>query len=244
MTRDYDDEYDDHFEVRDEPPHAMESPLPNPVERTQYRRRSGAREAECVKKAPLPFRVAAWIGVIAFCFIAGYIGTSLALRLLNRKDILLREDVAANRQQAGQVMAEGDAEIRLNVRKVSFTVYYPENGAIASERLDVLSGIMEDDIQTVLNRAFSLTKGKLPADVKLLNTFRSGDTLFLNFSSPFVPALSRIGGEESALLITSVVQTMKENFSPITKVRFLVDGRTVRKDAPVDLSVPWQLPQG
>jgi hypothetical protein len=141
-------------------------------------------------------------------------------------------------------MAEGDSEIRLNVRKVSFTVYYPEKGAIISERLDVLSGIMEDDIHTVLNRVFALAQEKLPADVKLLNTFRSGDTLFLNFTSSFVPALTKIGGEESALLITSMVQTMKENFSPITKVRFLVDGKTVRKGAPVDLSVPWQLPQG
>ena len=68
--------------------------------------------------------------------------------------------------------------------------------------------------------------------------------MFLNFNSAFVSGLAKQGETESALFITAVVRTMKENFTPITKVRFLVNGKVTRQGSPVDLTVPWQLPQG
>ncbi len=243
MPRDYENELDDKFEVRS-PSSFEEEEYPALGDRPQYRRRSAQKRTENTK-APLPFRVAAWGAALVLCFVAGYVGTSFALRMLNRKDILLRENVASTRQEAQTVMANGgDNEIRLNIRKVSFTVYHPEKGSIVSEKLDLLSGIMEDDIRSVTEKILAFDPGKFPPSVKLLNAFRSGDTLFLNFPAPFLTSLTAIGGEESTLFITSVVQTMKENFSPITKVRFLVDGKVPRQGAPVDLSVPWQLPQG
>ena len=252
MARKYDD-YDDGFEVRRRPaddeepvilrrrPEEDDEPILIREERRPVKRRR-APEPE-VKKAPLLIRLFAWAGVIVFCFVAGYVGTSLALRMLNKKDILLRSDVVANREEAKDAVEAGSGEIKVNARKVAFTVHFPGEGGLSSEKQEILSGIMEDDIRQVFGRIVSLSGGKFSQDMKLLNVFRSGDTLFLNLNSPFSASLSKIGEKESALFITAVVRTVTENFPPLTKVRFLVNGSIPAEGAPVDLTVPWQLPQ-
>ena len=229
MGRKYDD-YEDGFEVRrDEAPRSS--------------RRSAEGRANG-RKAPLLIRLIAWTGVLVFCFAAGYVGTSVALRMLNRQDILQRKDVAANRGEAEKILNEAPREIRLNARKVAFTLYYPQNGAISSEKTEVLSGIMEDDIRQVIGKIVSTLSEKEAADVKLLNLFRSGDTLYLNFNGQFLSLLKARGEQGSALFITGVVRTMSENFSPIVQVRFLINGKEQQGGAPVDLGVPWRLPRG
>lgn len=242
MARKYDD-YDDGFEVRRRPADD-EEPIfireAREERRPVTRRRSSEPE---VKKAPLVIRLIAWAGVIVFCFIAGYVGTSLALRMLNKKDILLRSDVVADREEAKGAIEAGSGEIKVNARKVSFTVHFPSEGGLASEKQEMLSGIMEDDIRQVFSKIASLSKGKFSQDLKVLNVFRSGDTLFLNLNPPFTASLTKMGGQESALFITAVVRTVTENFPPLTKVRFLVNGAVPAEGAPVDLTVPWQLPQ-
>ena len=192
------------------------------------------------------FRVVAWAGVILFCFVAGYVGTSLALKMLNRKDILVRPDVAENREGAAGVLAQDDGEIRLNARKVAFTLHYPKDGSLATEKVELLSGIMDDDIRQVVGKIIALLPARFSPEVKVLHSFRAGNTLYLDFPSSFVSSLANQGAKESTLFITGIVRTMIENFSPVAKVRFLVDGQVPgeKTGAPVDLSVPWQLPQG
>ncbi|MBL3539023.1 GerMN domain-containing protein [Aminivibrio sp.] len=238
MPRKYDD-YDDGFEVRRR--EEEEEPLPFREERRPVRRRR-AEESE-TKKAPLLMRIIAWLGVVVFCFVAGYVGTSLALRMLDKKDILMRKDVVSDRQEAQGVIEGGSTEIRVNARKVAFSVYFPKEGTIVSEKTDILSGIMEDDIRQVFGKILSLVPGGFSQDMKVLNVFRSGDTLFLNLNGPFITSLSKLGAKESTLFITAVVRTITENFPPITKVRFLVNGKVPAEGAPVDLTVPWQLPK-
>ncbi|MEA4881589.1 MAG: GerMN domain-containing protein [Synergistaceae bacterium] len=241
MEEKYEDEYEDDYTMRnigrEDAPDGQGEPY------RSSRRRRPAREE--VKKAPLLFRIVAWAGVILFCFVAGYVGTSLALRMLNRKDILVRSDVAENREGAAEMLEQEDGEIRLNARKVGFTLYYPKEGTIAAEKVELLSGIMDDDIRQVVGKIISFLPGKFSADVKVLHTFRAGNTLYLDFPAAFVSSLASQGKEESTLFITGVVQTMTENFSPIVKVRFLVDGEVPgeKSGSPVDLSVPWQLPK-
>lgn len=238
MARKYDD-YDDGFEVKRR---AYEDEEPLFQEGRKPLRRRTASEPE-VKKAPLIVRLIAWVAVIAFCFVAGYVGTSLALRMLNKKDLLLRPDVASNRQEATGIIEDGASEIRVNARKVAFTVFYPKDGGLSSEGVELLSGIMEDDIRAVFGRLLSLVPGVFSSEMKILHVFRSGDTLFLDLNSPFASGLSKIGEAESALLITAIVRTVAENFPPLIKVRFLINGQVARGDAPVDLTAPWQLPQ-
>ena len=239
-----DDEYKDDFTMRnidreDTPEDAQGEPY-----RPSRRRSRPAKEE--IKKAPILFRVVAWAGVILFCFVAGYVGTSLALKMLNRKDILVRPDVAENREGAAGVLAQDDGEIRLNARKVAFTLHYPKDGSLATEKVELLSGIMDDDIRQVVGKIIALLPARFSPEVKVLHSFRAGNTLYLDFPSSFVSSLANQGAKESTLFITGIVRTMIENFSPVAKVRFLVDGQVPgeKTGAPVDLSVPWQLPQG
>ena len=239
----YTDDYEDGYTVgridREE----------SPVEKEEEPYRPGRRRQpprEETKKAPMLFRVVAWAGVILFCFVAGYVGTSLALKMLNRKDILVRPDVAENREGAAGVLAQDDGEIRLNARKVAFTLHYPKDGSLATEKVELLSGIMDDDIRQVVGKIIALLPARFSPEVKVLHSFRAGNTLYLDFPSSFVSSLANQGAKESTLFITGIVRTMIENFSPVAKVRFLVDGQVPgeKTGAPVDLSVPWQLPQG
>ena len=235
----YEDDYTMRQIDRDDPQEEKEAES----YRSSRRRRPSVEET---KKAPMFFRIIAWAGVILFCFVAGYVGTSLALRMLNRKDILVRPDVAENREGATEVVARENGEIRLSARKMGFVLYYPKEGAIASEKMELLSGIMDDDIRQVVEKIIGLLPAKFPASVKVLHTFRAGNTLYLDFPSSFVASLASQGAEESTLFITGIIRTMTENFPPVVKVRFLVNGQVPdgKRDAPVDLSVPWQLPQG
>ena len=98
MEEKYGDEYEDNFTMRNSDREDAQEDAPEESYRSSRRRGRPAREE--IKKAPILFRVVAWAGVILFCFVAGYVGTSLALRMLNKKDILVRSDVAENREGA------------------------------------------------------------------------------------------------------------------------------------------------
>ena len=79
--------------------------------------------------------------------------------------------------------------------------------------------------------------------MRVLHVFRSADTVYLDMSGGFAAALSRLGQRSSQFLVTGIVRTMQDNFPPIVKVRFLVDGALSSGGAPIDLTVPWQLPR-
>ena len=41
--------------------------------------------------------------------------------------------------------------------------------------------------------------------------------------------------------MTSLVRTIVQNFSPVTRVRILINGKDPELKTPVDLTMPWQL---
>lgn len=81
------------------------------------------------------------------------------------------------------------------------------------------------------------------SNVRVLHVFRSADTVYLDCSRGFAAALSKLGQRNSQFLVTGIVRTMQDNFPPIVKVRFLIDGAVSSGGAPIDLTVPWQLPR-
>jgi hypothetical protein len=40
-------------------------------------------------------------------------------------------------------------------------------------------------------------------------------------------------------MLTGMVKTMTDNFAPVNKIKFYVDGKEVRDKKPVDLTAPW-----
>ncbi|GHS99426.1 hypothetical protein AGMMS50276_23040 [Synergistales bacterium] len=215
---DYDDYYDD---------------APEPI-----------RGVEPIKrKAPLMLRLLAWCGVILFCFVVGYMGTSYVLLLMDKQSMLRPETFGADELSALSAdNAEFASDAKLDMQKTMVSIYYPQNETIAEDKVEIIAQTREDNISEIVLKLLERS-GLFGKDVYVKHVFRNVDTVYIDFSAPFLQALASCGAKASALFITGVVRTMKDNFQPIEKVRFLVDSKIVTSGAPVDLTATWQLPK-
>ncbi|MDR3231754.1 MAG: GerMN domain-containing protein [Synergistaceae bacterium] len=197
-------------------------------------------------RAPLLLRVLAWGGVILLCFVAGYAGTSSMLKLLDKQSFLKPDDRIQNREDAEKLLDEDPAaalaSARLDMQKVALSLFYPREGKLTEERVEIISGIREENIRDAVHRLIDLS-GFFGGEARVQHIFRNVDTVYLDFSGSFVSALAAAGANPSTLFITGVVRTLRDNFPPITKVRFLVDSKVTSAGAPVDLTATWQLPR-
>ena len=209
------------------------------------RRRTSAREYSTPlkrdrkkPKAPLLLRFLAWCGVILFCFVVGYVGTGYMVKKIGLDKPWAQ--LNTNNNDAGTV---AEAELlepgtaRFDMQRAVFSIFYPKDGELRSESVEVIARTLEDNIQEPLHRILKLS-GMTDA-VSVLHVFRDVDTVYLNLSAPFIDALNEVGEKASVLLITGIARTMNDNFS-LPKVRFLVDSRVVSSGAPVDLASIWQ----
>ena len=212
------------------------------------RRGREARKAE-KKRAPLMLRLLSWLGVILFCFVAGYLGTSWMMGFLNTR-FLQKDNRVENRQEL-EAFTEKERSRpvpvssgqKLDVQQLSLKLYHLKNGGLAEETRRFVSHAQEDNIRDAVHAVLVLSGIETAENgVRVLHVFRGADTVFLDLSGAFAQALAKLGQRNSQFLITGIVRTMQDNFPPIVKVRFLIDGAVASAGAPVDLTVPWQLP--
>lgn len=197
-------------------------------------------------KAPLPFRVVAWVSLIVVCFGLGYGGTSLVLKILGEKHVVVQEDVVSTPQEAENVLqgeTQGESGSEMKTKEILFSVYLPSDEGISPMKVPVLSGLMEDDVKSVFS---DLVSGRSPSylsdkGIRLLHVFRNGEIMYLDLNGAFLDTVKALGRDKAAVAMTSIVRTMVENFSPVTKVRIIINGQVPAGTEPVDLSVPWQL---
>ena len=193
-------------------------------------------------KPPLLLRVLTWFGVILLCFVGGYLGTSYMLKLLD-KPIFQKPESGVQTEKRGEVSLNGGAsDLKLDMQKVVLSLFYPKDNALVEEKAEVIAHTREDNIREAVLRLLSRS-GFFNDETYVKHVFRNVDMVYLDFSSAFLSALNAAGAEASTLFITGVVRTMRDNFSPITKVRFLVNSQIVSTGAPVDLTAVWQLPR-
>ncbi|MDR1049276.1 MAG: GerMN domain-containing protein [Synergistaceae bacterium] len=210
------------------------------------RRRSsdvrGRQRNEERAKAPFLLRLLAWCGVILFCFVIGYAGTAYVLHLLDTQ-VLLKADggsQAGSRRELEASLGSDGGDARLDMQKAAFSLFYPKNGSLTEEKTEIIASTNEDNIGEVVLKLLELS-GMFGKEVRVAHVFRNADTVYLDFAGPFTAMLSSAGAQASTLFITGIVRTMRDGFSPIAKVRFLVDSKVVTAGAPVDLTAAWQL---
>ena len=200
------------------------------------------RREKSKPKPPLLLRVLTWFGVILLCFVGGYLGTSYMLKLLD-KPIFQKPESGVQAEKRGEVFLNGGAsDLKLDMQKVVLSLFYPKDNALVEEKAEVIAHTREDNIREAVLRLLSRS-GFFNEETYVKHVFRNVDMVYLDFSSAFLSALNAAGAEASTLFITGVVRTMRDNFSPITKVRFLVNSQIVSTGAPVDLTAVWQLPR-
>jgi len=191
----------------------------------KYRREPLKRD----KKRPKPpflLRFLAWCGVILFCFVVGYVGTGYVVeQFLNRP---ITPDFNGDPTERTNIMPE--------MQRATFSVFFPRDGSLVSENVDVVSRTFEDTITEAVQSILRFSGIEM---VAVLHVFRDVETVYLDLSSPFLEILDELGVQTGTLLLNGIVRTMNENFS-LSRVRFLVDSRVISSGTTVDLAGVWQ----
>ena len=202
------------------------------------------------KPAPLLLKILSWLGVILLCFVVGYWGTSLVVDFLNKKLLLKPENRVENQEDLTTYEASEQERItkeKINsgeeVQQVSLSLYHVRNDSIVETRQNFASKIEEDNIKDAVIAVVQMSEMPGADRIKLLHVFKMSDTAFLDMSGQFASSIDSAGQRKSLLLLTSIVRTVQENFSPISQIRFLIDSKPPKSGGTVDLSAPWKMPK-
>ncbi|MCX7828731.1 MAG: GerMN domain-containing protein [Thermanaerothrix sp.] len=206
--------------------------------RDRYRGRD-AEEGGEKRKAPLPFRLIAWASLVAIFFGVGYGVTSIAFKYLDSGGRNVRGTVTSPEE----VSVEGVSE-DLASESDSYRVYLPSGTSLEVKDFKASGVVTDEDAMKGVVEFFMAelaSSGWTKGSVQVLHLFRSGDWLYLDLSGTFLEGLKGLGKERAQLVMTGLVKTMSENFSPVRKVKVYVDGQEVSDKSVLDLSKPWAL---
>ena len=202
------------------------------------------------KPTPLLLKILSWLGIILLCFVLGYLGTSWFVEFLNRKLLLKPENRIENQEDLTNFNASEQERITqesirsgANVQQISLNLYHVRNDTIAETRQNFISRTQEDNIRDAVMGVISLSGIPNSERIKLLHVFKMSDTAFLDMSGQFASSIESAGQRKSLLLLTSIVRTVQENFSPLSQIRFLIDSKPPKSGGTVDLSAPWKMPK-
>ena len=201
------------------------------------------------RPTPLLLKILSWLGIILLCFVIGYLGTSWFVEFLNRKLLLKPENRIENQADLESFNESEQARILdesiksgSDVQQVSLNLYHVKNDTIAETRRNFVSKTQEDNIREAVTAVIQLSEMPQAEKIKLLHVFRLNDTAFLDISEQFASSVESAGQRKSLLLLTGIVRTVQENFSPVSQIRFLIDSKPPKSGGTVDLSAPWKMP--
>lgn len=203
-------------------------------------------EEEVGRKAPMPMRLLAWTALIAIFFAVGYGATSMLFRWMDARGGGRHPDnFVANQADAEKLIANMKSADETSVREGAglYTLSIPEGDGFSTRQIRCDSAIREDNIQLTLSAYLDAAKeGKmLDSAAQCLNIFQSGEWLYINVNEGFMTSLKALGANRSKYLLTGLVKSMSDNFAPINKVKFYINGSEAKGKDPVDLTSPWAL---
>ena len=185
--------------------------------------------------------------MLLLCFVLGYLGATWLIRVLNDKLLLKPENRIESQEDLESFEKSESRSAKIlsgqDSQQVSLNLYHVMNDTIASTRRNFPIRTQEDNISDAVNSIIALSELPDANKIKLLHVFRDNDTAFLDISGQFVSSLESAGQRKSLLLLTGIVRTMQENFSPISQIRFLIDSKMPKSGGTVDLSVAWKMPK-
>lgn len=194
-------------------------------------------------KAHPALRVIAWISVIILLFGVGYWGTSLTLKFLDGRNLVDQENVVRDPGEAKLIAEDQTTNSRVTGKPAGFEVFIPRGDKLVPQSVSHVPGFLEDDIKAVISGLFDTMRAEnaISGQVRVLHVFRNGDLLYLDLNDLFPGSLQKLSASSANLVMTSVVRTIVHNFSPVTRVRFLINGKEPGMKTPVDLTMSWQL---
>jgi hypothetical protein len=224
---------------------------PSPREKREMIERGEWEDEDDVpNRAPLIFRILAWSALIVIFFAVGYGVTSLAFKWLDGRGTSPQPDlVSVTAADVENPIAARSTDLApsdtvLQTRQdnyVTVTISIPEGNTFKQRQIRCANSLREDTMKQTLAAYMDAMKESkmLSAGAQDLNIFQSGDWLYLNMNGDFLESIKTLGTEKSRIMLTGMVKTMSDNFAPVNKIKFYVDGKEVRDKKPIDLTAPW-----
>ena len=193
------------------------------------------------KKAPLLVRIFAWIALLAIFFVCGYLGANYFFSWADSKGGPRVGNVVGSGTEARMVSTASNDSGGLG--NVKYSLFIPEGTSFTEREIEIKKGMSEEDIEKVASVYIDGLKETqmLDNNVRVLNVFRSGDWLYLDMTGAFSASLKTLGRDRASMVLTGLVRTMKENFPPVKKVKFYIDGKESGEKTPVDLTSAWEI---
>lgn len=200
----------------------------------------GEEEEDEGRKAPKIVRIFAWIALLVILFALGYLGANYFFNMADRRGQRVG-NVFGSSSDVTQA-ASSDSQAPAASGTAAYDVYVPDGGKLTKRSIDIQKGLVEDDITKVASVFIDSLKetNALANDVSVNNVFRNGDCLYLDMSPSFQSSVKKLGADAGKLVVTGLVKTMKENFDPVTKIKFYINGKESVMKTPVDLTVPCE----
>jgi hypothetical protein len=193
-------------------------------------------------KAPFPFRLVAWASLVVLFFAAGYGVTSMLFNWMDREHPNTSPpNLISTPEQAEKLITGVKSADEQPADYQTLTLSIPEGSGFVTRQIRCDAVLREDVMQQTLSAYMDAVKESKLLDpvANSLNIFQSGDWLYLNVNQSFLDSIKSLEQGKATYLLTGLVMTMSQNFEPITRVKFYVEGKEIKDKKPVDLTVPW-----
>ena len=193
-------------------------------------------------RAPKIVRIFAWIALVVILFTCGYVATNYFFAWSDKQGgerignvYGSGAEVAETQQAAGQETGEAPSDAR-------YSIYIPEGSSFQTRAIELKpGGTREDDMQKVLSMyidSLKETKAMDPA-VSVTNVFQSGEWLYVDLTAAFQSSIKKLGKEKATQALNGMLNTMRDNFPPVKKIKFYVNAKEITEKTPVDLTGAW-----
>ena len=193
-------------------------------------------------RAPKIVRIFAWIALVVILFTCGYVATNYFFAWSDKQGgerignvYGSGAEVAETQQTAGQETGEAPSDAR-------YSIYIPEGSSFQTRAIELKpGGTREDDMQKVLSMyidSLKETKAMDPA-VSVTNVFQSGEWLYVDMTAAFQSSIKKLGKDKAAQALNGMLNTMRDNFPPVKKIKFYVNSKEITEKTPVDLTTAW-----
>ena len=189
-------------------------------------------------RAPKIVRIFAWIALVVILFTCGYVATNYFFAWSDKQG----GERIGSVYGSGAEVAKTAAQQEPAPSNAQYSIYVPDGQSFQTRAIELKPGATrEDDMQKVLSMyidSLKETKAMDPA-VSVTNVFQSGEWLYVDMTAAFQSSIKKLGKDKAAQALNGMLNTMRDNFPPVKKIKFYVNSKEITEKTPVDLTTAW-----
>ena len=194
------------------------------------------------RKAPRVVRVFAWVALMLILFASGYLATNYFFAWSDSKGGPRIGNVYGSPEEVKTAVKDEAATAAADAQD-TYTLYLPDGDTFKSRSVSITAdGTQEERMMKVLSMYVDSLKETRVFDPATAITalYQSGDCLYIDMTAAFLTSIKTLGKVKAEQALSGLMQTVKENFSPLRRIKFYVGSREITDKQPVDLTTEWE----